>query len=123
MLDIKFIRENPDVVKTAAKNKLINVDIDRLLQVDEDLRKVSQEADTLKEERNKLSSSIPTLSDEEKRNTITYVKELKEKIAILDEKIEPLKKEYTDLKLTDLLPLEDTLENQARSTMIKRIKG
>lgn len=34
-----------------------------------------------------------------------------------------LKKEYTDLKLTDLLPLEDTLENQARSTMIKRIKG
>ena len=97
MLDIKFIRENPDVVKTAAKNKLINVDIDRLLQVDEDLRKVSQEADTLKEERNKLSSSIPSLSNEEKQKTIAYVKELKEKITILDEKIEPLKKEFTDL--------------------------
>ena len=97
MLDIKFIRENADVVKTAAKNKLINVDIDRLLQVDEELRKVSQEADTLKEERNKLSSSIPTLSNEEKQKTILYVKELKEKIAILDEKIEPLKKEFTDL--------------------------
>jgi len=97
MLDIKFIRENPDVVKTAAKNKLINVDIDRLLQVDEELRKVSQEADTLKEERNKLSSSIPTLSNEEKQKTILYVKELKEKIATLDEKIEPLKKEFTEL--------------------------
>ena len=97
MLDIKFIRENPEVVKTAAKNKLINVDIDRLLQVDEDLRKVSQEADTLKEERNKLSSSIPSLSNEEKQKTINYVKELKEKIAILDEQIEPLKKEFTEL--------------------------
>lgn len=97
MLDIKFIRENPEVVKTAAKNKLINVDIDRLLQVDEDLRKVSQEADTLKEERNKLSSSIPSLSNDEKQKTINYVKELKEKIAVLDEKIEPLKKEFTEL--------------------------
>ena len=34
-----------------------------------------------------------------------------------------LKKEYTDLKLSDLLPLDDTLENQARAIMSKRIKG
>lgn len=97
MLDIKFIRENADIVKNAAKNKLIEVDIDRLLEVDENLRKLSQEADTLKEERNKLSSSIPTLSNEEKQKTIEYVKNLKDKISVLDEKIVPLKNEYTDL--------------------------
>ena len=39
MLDIKYIRENSETVKEAAKNKLINVDIDRLLEVDEQIRK------------------------------------------------------------------------------------
>ena len=34
MLDIKYIRENSEIVKQAAKNKLIDVDIDRLLEVD-----------------------------------------------------------------------------------------
>ena len=53
MLDIKYIRENSETVKEAAKNKLINVDIDRLLEVDEQLRKLNQEADKIKEERNK----------------------------------------------------------------------
>ena len=38
MLDIKFIRENADIVKFAAKKKKVNIDIDRLLAVD-DLRR------------------------------------------------------------------------------------
>lgn len=97
MLDIKYIRENADIVKNAAKNKLINVDIDRLLKVDEQLRVLNQDADTLKEERNKLSSSIPSLQDEEKKKAIEYVKTLKEKISSLEEKILPLKQEFTDL--------------------------
>ena len=67
MLDIKYIRENSDIVKEAAKNKLIDVDIDRLLEVDEKLRKLNQEADKIKEERNTISSSIPKLSDDEKQ--------------------------------------------------------
>ena len=57
MLDIKYIRENSDIVKEAAKNKLINVDIDRLLEVDEKLRKLNQEADKIKEERKEPESA------------------------------------------------------------------
>lgn len=49
MLDIKYIRENSDKVKEAARNKLIDVDIDRLLEVDAMLRKLNQEADKIKE--------------------------------------------------------------------------
>lgn len=97
MLDIKFIRENKDIVKKAAENKLIDVDIDKLLEIDESLRKITQESDNLKEERNKLSSSIPTLPNDEKQKTIAYVKELKEKISDLEEKINPLKDEFTNL--------------------------
>ena len=87
MLDIKYIRQNSDLVKEAAKNKLINIDIDRLLELDESMRAINQELDALKEERNKLSSSIPTLSNEDKKKTIEYVKELKEKIPDIDEAI------------------------------------
>lgn len=97
MLDIKYIRQNSDLVKEAAKNKLIKIDIDKLLELDESMRKLNQDLDSLKEERNKLSSSIPTLSDDEKKKTIEHVKILKEKIANLEEKIAPIKSEYTDL--------------------------
>ena len=97
MLDIKYIKENSDLVKEAAKNKLIKIDIDRLLDVYENMCAINKELDGLKEERNKLSSSIPNLSNEEKQKTIAYVKELKEKISSLEEKLSPIKAEYTDL--------------------------
>lgn len=97
MLDIKYIRENSDVVKKAAENKLINVDIDRLLEIDTILRTKNQELDTLREERNRLSSSIPTLADSEKKNTIEYVRNLKDKIAVLEEEVTPLKEEFDNL--------------------------
>lgn len=97
MLDIKYIRENAETVKIAAKHKLIEIDVDQLLKVDENLKKYRQEADRLKEERNKLSSSIPTLNGDEKQQTIAYVKTLKEKIALLEETMVPLKEEFTNL--------------------------
>ena len=97
MLDIKYIRENSDKVKEAARNKLIDVDIDRLLEVDAMLRKLNQEADKIKEERNSISSSIPKLNDKEKKSAIQHVKELKDEIAKYEEKIAPLKKEFDEL--------------------------
>ncbi|MDO4282823.1 MAG: serine--tRNA ligase [Clostridia bacterium] len=97
MLDIKYIRENSDIVKKAAENKLIQVDIDRLLEIDLLLRNKNQELDTLREERNKLSSSIPTLVDPEKKNTIEYVRTLKDKISALESEVAPLKEEFDNL--------------------------
>lgn len=97
MLDIKFIRENSDLVKKAAHDKFINVDIDRLLELDSNIRRLNQELDKIKEERNSLSSTIPTLKDEEKKNTINYVKNLKDKISVLEDELSPLKEEYNVL--------------------------
>lgn len=97
MLDIKYIRENSEIVKQAAKNKLIDVDIDRLLEVDKKLREQNQKLDALKEERNTLSSKIPQLKDEEKQKTIAYVKELKEQITSLESVVLPLKEEFDNL--------------------------
>ena len=99
MLDIKFIRENADIVKKAAENKLFRVDIDRLLALDNDIKEIVKKLDEIKEERNKLSSSIPSLTGDEKQEKIAYVKELKDKIANLENDLAPLKEEFDLLVL------------------------
>lgn len=109
MLDIKYIRTNSDKVKEAAKNKLVKVDIDRLLELDKLIISINQDLDDKKAKRNDLSSKIPSLSKEEKDSTISFVKSLKEEIAILEDKVSPLKEEYTSLMyLVPSVPYDDT---------------
>jgi seryl-tRNA synthetase len=52
MLDIKFIRDNPDAVQQAARNKGYDVSIAELLEVDEERRELQQQVDSLRERRN-----------------------------------------------------------------------
>jgi seryl-tRNA synthetase len=59
MLDIKFIRQNLDIVKDACKKKNIKCDIDHLLDVDEKRIKVMRELEAIAAEKNKASKAIP----------------------------------------------------------------
>jgi seryl-tRNA synthetase len=97
MLDIKFIRENPELIKKASLEKNFPLDIDRLLEVDSLLKDKNTTADALRAERNSLSSEIPTLSGEEKEKKVAIVKDLKEKISVIEAEITPLKDEFDDL--------------------------
>lgn len=99
MVDIKYIRENSDLVKLAAKNKLINVDIDRLLKLDDEIKILTQEVDQYRTKRNEISELVPKLEANEKQEKIEYVKGLKEKIAIIEKKLSPLTEEYNDIML------------------------
>jgi seryl-tRNA synthetase len=58
MLDIKLIRENPKVVKEAAKNKNVEVNIDRLLSIDGEVLKLKQELDELRARRNQNADGM-----------------------------------------------------------------
>lgn len=55
MLNTKFIRENPEAFKKAAKTKRVSVDIDLLLKLDEEFRKVKGEVDELNRQRNEIA--------------------------------------------------------------------
>ena len=55
MLDINFIRENPQKVKDACKNKNANVDVDKVLELDKKKRELMTEIEALKAEQNKIS--------------------------------------------------------------------
>ncbi len=92
MLDIKFIRENPEVVKLAAKNKNVEVDIDRLLTLDGEVTKLKQELDVLRQKRNENSEKMKggKPSDEQ----IEEGKKIKEQIAELEAKLNILDGQY-----------------------------
>lgn len=60
MLDIKFIRENKELVKQNAINRLVEVDVDKLLKLDEEWRENETKIQALRSERNKGSKSKPS---------------------------------------------------------------
>lgn len=97
MLDIKFIRENADLLKKTAEQKLVEIDIDRLLELDKEIKEKNTVVEQMRSERNTLSSKIPTLQGNEKQESVNKVKALKEEISKLEEELAPSQAEFEDL--------------------------
>ena len=95
MLDIKLIRENPKVVKEAAKNKNVEVNIDRLLSIDGEVLKLKQELDELRARRNQNADGMKGAKPSE--DQIKLGKELKEETTELEVKLKPLEDEWQEL--------------------------
>jgi len=89
MLDIKFIRENKDLVKKAIKDRGLKVDIDGFLSLDEERRRLLVEAEGLKNERNKANDEISALMKAKKnpKELIEKMKGVSQKIANFDKKV------------------------------------
>ena len=90
MLDLKFIRENPEIVKESLKNRNQKLDIDQLLKFDEERRKLLSEVEALKGQRNKANDEITILVKAKKnpKDVIDQMKGVSQKIAELDKKVE-----------------------------------
>lgn len=58
MLSLQFIRDNPDIVRAAIKNKSTKIDFDAFLVLDEKKKTLQQEVETLRAKRNELSASM-----------------------------------------------------------------
>ena len=100
MLDIKFIRENADIVKMAATKKKIKIDIDRLVKVDDSRREIMQRLEAKRAEQNKVSEGIPTTTDPFLRQQlITQMQSLKAEIQADEEALKPVMEEWQGLML------------------------
>ncbi|MFH0854420.1 MAG: serine--tRNA ligase [bacterium] len=109
MLDIKFIHDNQKKVKEAIKNKNIRLDLDELLEIDDERRKLQQEIDSLRQTRNEISDRIKKSNGKPDQNIITKGRELKEKIAKFEEEYREIDKNYLNLMyLVPQIPSEDT---------------
>ena len=109
MLDIKFIRENPDIVKDAAEKKRVEIDIPELLKVDDERRAVMTELEKAKSEQNSASSKVVMADVETKAKIILEIQPLKEKVQGLEEKLREITKKWLALMLkVPNIPSADT---------------
>ncbi len=100
MLDIKFIRENLDIVKLAATKKRISVDLDLLVRVDEERRTLMQEVETKRAEQNKISEGIPQMTDGALRQElIQKLQGLKAEMQVIEEALKPVMETWHALML------------------------
>jgi len=99
MLDIKFIRENPKIVKKACKDRGYDVDVDELLKLDEQYRDSLQKVEKLKHQRNTATQEINELKKAGKpiASKIKEIKEIPDKINKLEEDIKKLREKMFDI--------------------------
>ncbi|NWG07989.1 MAG: serine--tRNA ligase [Chloroflexi bacterium] len=104
MLDINLIRENPDLIRTALRNRQMeSTSVDDILRLDEKRRNLLTEVERLKAERNAVSKEIGKMKDaSEREKKIAAMREVGDRIAALDKEVAGVEAELT--ALTSALP-------------------
>lgn len=104
MLDMKFIRENPDLVKQGIRNKGEKADVDGILELDEKRRTIIQQVESLKHERNEMSQEVSRLKKEGKPadEVISRTREISQTIKDYDEDLKKI--EFSLKEMLDWIP-------------------
>ncbi len=107
MIDIKFLRENPDAVKENIKKKFQDSKlplVDEVIELDAQLRKAQQRGDSLRADRNRISKEIGGLmakgQKEEAEKAKAQVKEFSDELAQLEQQEEELSEKVKKIMMT-----------------------
>src|SRR3989338_11331041 len=100
MLDIHFIRENADIVAAGAAKKRIEVDLDRLIKVDDERKRLKQEIETKRAEQNRRASEIQRIGGGEKSKLLEAMRQLKSGMTASEEKLRGVTEEWQKLMLS-----------------------
>ena len=110
MIDIKFLRENPDVVRASQKGRGESVElVDQIIAIDEIKRAAVSEFETLRQEQNLLSKSVGAAQGDEKTALLANAKELADKVKAADAKRADIEERAKAL----LLQLSNLLDTEA----------
>jgi seryl-tRNA synthetase len=122
MLDIKYIRENAEIVKNAAKDKKVDIDIDHVLEVEERYRELLQVVQIIREDRNKLLSGIQGKPSDE---VLQKGKELKIQLDKEENALNAVKEELDTLLLAIPNPAKSDVKvgkDDSENEVIKKYK-
>ena len=100
MLDIKFIRENKEIVQAGAKKKRVEIDIEKLIAVDDERLKELKEVEDLRAEVNRVSNDI--VRDQDSAHKVQLIEEMrvvKDEIKAKEEKLKKIVEEWQRLML------------------------
>ncbi len=98
MLDLRFVRENPEIVKQNIRNKFQDRKlglVDEVIALDSELRSAMQEAETLRANRNKISKQIGGLMAQGKK---TEAEEMKQQVTAQSERLAELEVKENELQ-------------------------
>jgi seryl-tRNA synthetase len=88
MLDAHFIREHLQEVKDNCRNRNVKADVDRVVQLDDQRKRLAQETQQLQQRQNEVSKLIPQEKDQaKKQELIQEGKKLREKVAALEKQV------------------------------------
>lgn len=102
MLDIKLVRNNPELIREAVKKRGEEIDLDGFLKLDEKRRELLYEVERLKSQRNTVSQEIGRLKQQglDAEDKILLMREVSQKIKDMDEEIKEVEKEIGEFLLT-----------------------
>jgi seryl-tRNA synthetase len=100
MLDIKFIRENPDIIKEAVRKKHLDFNVDELLSAEEKRTALLTEVETMRAEQNTITDQIARTSSAEERQTmIERMKTFKETLSMKEAELNSVMEIWRNLML------------------------
>ncbi len=97
MLDIKIIRNNPDLVKDIIEKRNLKLDLVKFLEIDSKKLELIVKVDELREIKNKVSKEIPTLSNDERPEKIAEMKKLGDELKLLEEEQSKVEESWKEL--------------------------
>ena len=124
MIDIKFIRENPDAVRASQKGRGEDTSIvDQLLAIDETRRTAITEFETLRAEQNTLSKSVGAAKGDEKTALLENAKDLANKVKAADTKRADIEAQANAIamQLSNILDPEAPIGGEADFVVIEHI--
>jgi len=111
MIDLRLLRENPDLFREAARKKRIPADVDAVVQTDAELRALKVEVENLRSERNTVSKSIGKKQGAEREEAMEQARVLREQLEAKEPALKELEERLNYLVLTiPNLPAVDTPE-------------
>ena len=106
MLDINFIRQNPQKVKEACEKKNVKCDVDAVLSLDKEKRELMTKSENLKSQQNKLGKSFSSAQDnkniEEAKRLKTEFKEIEPQLKEVEEKLNTLLLQLPNIPFDDV---------------------
>jgi len=100
MLDIKFIRENADLIKEGARKKLITINLDKLIDLDDKRLEVLRAVEDMRAAQNIASDKISQIeSPLQREEAISEVKELKERLIVKEKELKVIEPEWLSLMM------------------------
>ncbi|MBU0750368.1 serine--tRNA ligase [Patescibacteria group bacterium] len=99
MLDIQFIRENADVIKEGARKKHVDIDIDKLISIDDKRKTLRGQMDEKKAEQNRMSNTIMRAEGDERQRLVESMRHVKQGLSELEEQYKAVMQEWQLLML------------------------